>query len=200
MEEDNLYLAFRYAYFDKGQVIWTDWSSLEIFRQFEAKQEELSGIKGTVQDTGNQTSFYSNSMICYTQCAVFDAKPTRADEKQQSRCDLGKRSQETESWYFFYYDNNVLNDSDAVAMGDVIINQSYGTYTAAPYILSKGSAQMQVIRDSMGGADGFIAENKAFTYEIAYDETLHKLDPNKPITVSFTSEHPNAQQYAKFYP
>ena len=199
LEEDNLYLAFRYAAFDKGQVIWNDWSSLEVYRQFEAKQEELTGMKGLLQDTGNQTRFYGNSMICYAQCAVFDVKPTRATPNSNPDATLG-RNPETESYYFFCYDNNVLNDSDAIAMGDVIINRSYGTYTPPPYILSKGSEQMQIIRDSMGGADGFIAENKAFTYAIAYDEPLHKLDPNKPITVSFTSEHPNAQQYAKFYP
>lgn len=199
LEEDNLYLAFRYAAFDKGQVVWTDWSSLEVYRQFEAKDIELHGGSGIIKDTGNQTCFYGNSMICYAQCAVFDAKPTRATKNDNPDATWGKDPVK-ESYYFFYYDNNVLNDSNAVAMGEVIINQSYGTYTAPPYILSKGSAQMQVIRDSMGGADGFIAENKAFTYEIAYDEPLHKLDPDKPITVSFTSEHPNAQQHAKFYP
>ena len=196
LEEDNLYLAFRYAFFFAGQVIWDDWVSLEVYRQYEAKQEDL---QGSIQDTGNQTRYYCNSTICYTQCAVFDSKPTRATRNSSPDATLGK-DPVTESYYFYCYDNNVLNDSNAVAMGEVIINQSYGTYTAPPYILSNGSAQMQVIRDSMGGADGFIAANKAFTYEIAYDEPLRKLDPDKPITVSFASEHPNAQQYAKFYP
>lgn len=195
LEEDGLYLAYRLAAYENNEIEWTDWMSLEITRQF----YEKAGLVDYMKDSGIQTTLPCNANIFLTQFAVFDIKPTRATSNKNPDATLGF-DPETQSHYFFYYSNDDLNKTSAISISEALVNESYGTYTPAPYILSDGHAQMQTISDSMRGADGFIAESKAFTYEIAYDEPLHKLDPSKPIGITFTSEHPNAKDYAKFYP
>ena len=198
LEEDGLYIAYRNAAYKKGQLTWTDWASLEIFRQY-AVNGGVGDADQMIQDTGFETRYYDNTSVYYTQFAVFDVKPNRAIPNSFPGDPTLGHDPETESYYFFYYGNDLLDKINAVDIGDVLVNESYGTYTPPPYVQSMQQNQ-ELLSDSMRGPDGFIAEDKAFIVEVTYNEELEVLDPTQKIEVSFIAEHPNAKNYSKFYP
>lgn len=207
LEEDNLYISFRNAEYQKNpdtgkmELIWTDWSSLEVFRQFAIEQ---SGIQDKlIEDTGSQTRYYDNTSIRYTQFAVFDVKPDREYANDPKYDSWPKHDPVTESYRFFWYSNDLLNDTNPVETSKVLVNESYGTYTPAPYI-QQDNQQTIVISDSMRDPSitdkVVMAENKAIVFEVTYDEELYVLDSLSPIEISFVSDHPNTKDYAKFFP
>lgn len=209
LEEDNLYIAFRNSEYRKNdstgklELVWTDWASLEVFRQFAV---DHSGImnKNFIEDNGGpQTRYYDNTSIYYTQFAVFDVKPDREYSNDPKYDSWPKHDPETESYRFFWYSNDVLNNTNAVETGKVLVNKSYGTYAPAPFIQQSGASTV-IISDSMRDpkiTDKVIcAENKAFVFEVTYNEELHVLDETKPIEISFVSDHPNTKDYANFFP
>lgn len=186
LEEDGLHIAYRAYGMIEGKLAWTQWSSLEINRQFMGLPVD-DGIRW--YDDGNETRFIENTSVCYYQLAVFEDGPDEAANPLISTK--------------VYYSEDLLNNITAVEMGEVIVNQTYGTYTPAPYIQSSNPTHQveQVISDSMsmGGDDtGKMKETSAQIYELTYDEPLHVLDPSKPIGIEFVSDHPNAKDYARF--
>lgn len=204
-EEDNLYLAVRFANYkenpdtEKMELNWADWTSLEVFRQFE---EQLGTQDKLIDDNDIQTKYYINTSIYYIQLAVFDVKPSRCVPNNWPY-PIPSYDPEEQSYYFFYYSNDLLNESNSIKTSNVLINEAYGTYTPAPYI-KQDRQETTVISDSMRDpkiTDKVVcAENKAFVFEITYDEPLHILDNTKPIEISFVSDHPNTKDYAKFFP
>lgn len=202
LEEDGLYIAYRNAAYIGGALFWTDWAALEIFRQWGVDYGGIRDSGQMIQDTGLETRYYDNTSIYYTQFAVFDVKPNRASPNSNPNPSLG-HDPETESYYFYFYGNDVLEKTTPMEIGEVLINESYGTYTPAPYVQSTTptSQSTVIISDGMRGSNSqIIPENKAFVFEITYNESLEIIDPSKPIGISFISEHPNAQKYARFYP
>lgn len=186
-EEDHLYIAFKYsAYMDNNNftyLYWTNWMSLSTFIN---STDGMAFPDGTIEESEYETRINAlNTNIYATQFVVFDADSDGVG---------GIINHPS------YYSDEFVNDLNAVATGELLINQTYGTYTPAPYIVTDGHAKIQTISDSMRGPDGFIAENKAFVFEITYDEPLHVLDTSKDIGVEFTSEHPDTKDHAKFYP
>lgn len=186
-EEDHLYIAFKYsAYTDNNNfadLYWTNWMSLS---KFINSADGMAFPDGTIVESEHETRINGfNTNIYATQFLVFDADSDGVE---------GIINHPS------YYSDEFVIDLNAVATGELLINQTYGTYTPAPYIVTDGHAKIQTISDSMRGSDGFIAENKAFVFEIPYDEPLHVLDTSKPIGIEFTSEHPDTKDHAKFYP
>ena len=193
-EEDNLYLVCRFAYYIGLDFTWTKWMALEQFRQYAELAIDQYGVM--IQDDGSETRFYDNTSIYYTQFAVFDSAP---DVKHHVHSDtLG-----IDKDYYFEYSDELVSQSNAIETGEMFINKSYGTYIAPPYI-KQDSQQTTVISDSMRDPKitnkVVCAENKAITFEVTYDEPLHKLDEDEPIEISFVSDHPNTKDYAKFFP
>ena len=189
-EEDGLYLVFRaYGNLAYGEGVgWQEWASLEMFRQYAVELGGIHNADSLIKDDGNQTVYYENTSICYTQFAVFDVAPDKADRGNYKK---------------MYYTDDAVNELKPVEMSDFLTNESYGTYTPAPYILSSTPTHTveRVISDSMsmGGDDaGKMKESCAQIYEITYDEPLHILDTSKPIGIEFVSDHPNAKKYARF--
>lgn len=186
LEEDGLHIAYRACGMIDGKLAWTQWSSLERNRQFMGL--DVDDDISRWYDDGNETRFIENTLICYFQLAVFEEEPDVTA--------LG-------SGIYYRYSEELVNEIKAVEMGEVIVNQTYGTYTPAPYIISSNPTHQveQVITDSMsmGGADtGKMAEKYAQIYELTYDEPLHIIDTKKPIGIDFISDHPNARDYARF--
>lgn len=196
-EEDGLYLVCRFAIYDGENLHWFNWFSLEKFRQFAILG--LDNPYGDIQDNGKQTKFYDNTSIYYTQFAVFDIEPDVPDKVHSDT--LGIYGD-----YYYRYSDDIVNENKAVEIKAALVNESYGTYTPAPYI-SKSNPNHQVevvisdsMRDNKITEKVVVAEDKAFEFEITYDETLHILDESKPIGISFVSEHSNTSEYAKFFP
>lgn len=206
LEEDNLYLAIRYSDYrenpstGKMELTWTDWFSLEVFRQFAKRGGTLD--PNCVTDNDIQTTYNDNTSVYHTQFAVFDVKPTRASPNSNPNATLGF-DPVTQSYYFFYFSNDALSNTNPVEAGKVLVNESYGTYTPAPYI-QQDNQQATVISDGMRDpkiTDKVVmAEDKAFVIEVTYNEELHVLDSTSPIEISFVSDHPNTKDYAKFFP
>ena len=191
IEEDHLYIAYRDARYANGsfsdELEWTRWTALGTFIDF-----MTGGIYDQdfyIQDNGTETRFYDNTSVYATQFAVFDVEPD------------GIKFGETIVKYF--YSDDFVNTLTAVETGELLINQTYGTYTPPPYIQQSGQSTV-VISDSMRDPTitdkVMMAESKAIVFEIQYDEPLHKLDPEKPIGITFSSAHPNTKDYARFFP
>lgn len=203
LEEDGLYLAYRNASYrnidGKMELAWTDWASLEVFRQFATIG--VDNVDQMIQDTGTETRYYDNTSVYYTQFAVFDVKPDRASPNSNPNPTLG-HDPETESYYFFFFSNDKLEKTSPLDIGDVIINEAYGTYTPPPYVQDTNHNETITISDSMRDPvnSQFMAESNAFILEVTYDEELEIIDPNEKIGISFVSEHPDAHKYAKFFP
>ena len=197
LEEDGLYLVCRFALYDGEGLHWFSWIALEPFRQFAILG--LDNPYGDIQDNGTETKFYDNTSIYYTQFAVFENAPD-VPTKVHSES-LGIYDE-----YYYTYSDDIVNENKAVDIKEALVNESYGTYTPAPYIAkSSPNHQIEVVisdgmRDNKITDKVVVAEDKAFEFEITYDEPLHILDESKPIGISFVSEHSNTSEYAKFFP
>lgn len=197
LEEDGLYLVCRFAYHYDNQFAWSKWLALESFREY--AELGVDNYADVIQDTGTETRFYENTSIYYTQFAVFDAKPDVPHHVFSETLGLDK-------YFYFEYSDDLLNHSNALEIGDMLVNLSYGTYTPPPYVMSSNPTHQeeQVISDSMRDSKitekVVMSEKKAFVIEATFDEPLHVLDETKPIGISFVSEHPNTKDYALFYP
>ncbi len=194
-EEDGLYLVVRFAYYFNREIAWTKWMSINAFREY--AEIAIDNVDGNIQDTGNETWFTDNTSVYYTQFAVFDTAPDFPTNIHSDSLGIDKT-------IYMQYKDNTLNESKAIAVGKVQVNESFGTYTPAPYVsrTTPNHGEELYINDGMGSKETptTVAESKAFVMEITYTEPLHVLDESKPIGISFVSEHPNAQQHAKFYP
>lgn len=200
-EEDGLYIAYRNAAYIDGKLIWYDWASLEVFRQFAIDHDGVLNASQVIQDNGVETRYYNNTSVYYTQYAVFDVKPDRASPNSNSDPNLG-HDPATESYCFFYYGNDLLEKITPVAIGDVIINEAYGTYTPPPYVQDTNYKGAIPISDSMRDPVkiNMMAESNAFVLEVTYDEELELLNPNEEIGITYVTEHPNALTYSKLLP
>lgn len=196
LEEDGLYIALRFSSYVSGELQWTKWMALEPYRQLAIDLNGVHEADSFIQDFGNETRFYDNTSVYATQFAVFEFAP---DVPQNIHSD----SQGIDKTIYMQYTDKLVSENKALEMGELQVNQSYGTYTPAPYILSSKPTHTveQVINDgmSMSGVDaGKMKETSAQIYEITYDEPLHVLDDKKPIGIDFVSDHPNAREYARF--
>ncbi len=210
-EEDGLYLAKRESYYtpdENGimQIKWTNWNVIEYWRRVLVEYNGGADFDEFLQDTGTQTRYYDNSSVYGIQIAIFDVKPDRATPDDYTGNDptLGK-DPEKDPYFFYYYSNALMNEINAVAISDVKTNESYGTYTPAPYVNFEAFPDFNVsltISDAMrdNKNNSKMNPNSAFVLKVKYDQPLHILDKTQPIGISFTSIHPNAQEYAFFVP
>lgn len=191
LEEDGLHIAYRAAdYRSDTGITWTPWNSVERSRQFMGLDVN-EDIRWS--DDGHETRFIEPPTVYFIQFAVFEDEP---DVKAPPAWG---------SEVYYRYSEEKLNTINALETSEVQVNQTYGTYTPAPYIQSSTPTHQveQVISDSMRDPKSdkvIMAENKAIIYELTYDEPLHILDTSKPIGIDFISDHPNAREYARFYP
>lgn len=199
LEEDGLYLCYRYAAHINGKLVWSDWYAFAPMMEY---LNIVADTNGYLEDNGVETRFYENTSVYYMQFAVYDEEPDGLTPPIVS----GTYPEYNGKTFKYKYTEDKLNEINSVAMGDINVNKAYGTYTAPPYIINSTPTHQveQVISDGMRDETikdkVIMAESKAFVIEITYDEPLHKIDENKPITVSFISDHPDAADYARFYP
>ncbi len=210
-EEDGLYLAKRESYYapdENGimQIKWTNWNVIEYWRRVLVEYNGGADFDEFLKDTGTQTRYYDNSSVYGIQIAIFDVKPDRATPDDYTGNDptLGK-DPEKDPYFFYYYSNALMNEINAVAISDVKTNESYGTYTPAPYVDFEASPDFNAkltISDAMrdNKNNSKMNPNSAFVLKVKYDQPLHILDKTQPIGISFTSIHPNTQEYAFFVP
>ena len=196
LEEDGLYIVLRFSSYIQGELQWTKWMALEPYRQFAIDMYGVHAGDSFIQDLVNETRFYDNTSVYATQFAVFEFAPDVPNN-------IHSETEGIDKTIYMEYSDNLVDENKALEMGELQVNKSYGTYTPAPYIQSSKPTHHveQIISDSMSmsGADaGKMKESSAQIYEITYDEPLHILDPNKPIGIEFTSDHPNAKDYARF--
>lgn len=197
LEEDGLHIVYREGGYKDGKPFWTEWRSLAQTMLYMSIGLGNPGgdLPGFLEDTGTESVYYQNTANHYTEFAVLDVAPDLESPEITAPGDYYGKT------IAYKYSEKLLNESQPVASGKLIENESYGTYTPPPYVQSStpNFSEEQIISDGMG-RDGIIYESIAPIIEITFNEPLHKLDPSKPITVSFESAHPNAKQYAKFYP
>ena len=197
LEEDGLHIVYRESGYKDGAPYWTEWRSLAQTMLYMSIGVGNPGgdLLGFLEDTGTESVYYQNTANHYTEFAVFDATPdVESPEITYPGDYYGKK-------IAYKYSEELLNVSQPVVSGKLIENKTYGTYTPPPYVQSSDPnfKEEQTIYDNMG-RDGVMYQNRAPIIEVTFDEPLHKLDPNKPIEVYFSSAHPNAKKYAKFYP
>lgn len=193
MEEDNLYLAIRFADLDvNNNLKWTVWIAVGAFYKHYGYADLF--------DDGHQTQYITNTSILYTQLAVIDVKPDLNYNPDFSD------SQPTPGVPNYCYDYDNQPGDHISALSGIFENEAYGTYVPAPYVRSANISYQseQTIDDGMRDmsiTDRVVMDEKhAQVYEITYEEPLHVLDESKPIGIFFTSKHKNAQEYAKLLP
>ncbi len=194
LEEDGLYLVYRFATYSNGQIKWYNWVAIAPTYDY---MSIVASIDGYMDDNGTETVLYENTAVYYMQFAVYDAVPDVESTPIQS----DKFPEYNGKTFPISYTDEHLDKSQPVEISEAKVNETYGTYTPAPYVQSTtpNNREEQTIYDNMG-RDGVMSQGYAKIIEVTYDEPLHKIDENKPITVFFESAHPNAKQYAKFYP
>ncbi len=197
LEEDGLHIVYREGGYKDGKPFWTEWRSLAQTMLYMSIGLGNPGgdLPGFLEDTGTESVYYQNTANHYTEFAVFDAAPDLESPEITAPGDYYGKT------IAYKYSEKLLNESQPVASGKLIENEAYGTYTPPPYVQSStpNFSKEQTIYDDMG-RDGVMYERRAQVIEVTFNEPLHKLDANKPITVTFESAHPNAKKYAKFYP
>ncbi len=197
-EEDGLYLAYRAAnYTQQNGLNWQEWIALKPFSDYGALA--IDAFDYFFRDEGTEMRIYENTSVYYLQFAVFDAEPDVPTHVESESHGISKD-------FYYTYSDDKLNESNAVYMGEMLLNKSYGTYTPPPYVQSSTpSHQADVdisdnMRDRSITNKVIMAEDKAFVIEITYNEPLHLLNDKEPIGIYYKSEHPNTADYAKFYP
>lgn len=200
LEEDGLYLSYRYAAYDRNKkLVWYSWNALSPMMEY---MSIVASIDGYLEDNGAETIFYENTSVYYMQFAVFDANPDVPTVPIHSDV-----FPEYNGMIFHYqFTDELLNKSNPVEITEAKVNETYGTYTPPPYIQSSTPNHQEEytindgMRDSKIKDKVLMSENSAILFEITYTEPLHILDESKPISVYFTSPHPNAQEYCRFFP
>ncbi len=194
-EEDGLRLIYRQAHYasenevegiEAGQLIWSYWNDMYAVIK-EGAMETL------FEDSGNQTKAYHNTYVLYTQYAVVkDIEPDM-------------------NWYevqrikSLYNPENIDIGEYAVYATEVLENKAYMSYVAAPYVVksSLDLTRTQMIYDWMAAPNSSIMADKyAFEIVVTYDEPLHAIDPEKPMSVRYTTKYElsNLSKYAMFVP
>ncbi|MCM1194961.1 MAG: hypothetical protein NC332_03405 [Firmicutes bacterium] len=185
--EDGLHIVYRhYAYNDDtNEMYWTAWCDIGNM------YKDTLGM--TEEDEGNQTYAPIAYNCMYTQFAVVDIEPDinyNPDDKILT----------TSHTNFYYSKDNADFGEQTVYISPLYTNKAFGTYTAAPYVVSTTPRHTGVvtINDSMGDGTGSVADSKAFEISVTYDENLHVLDSSKPIGIEFVSSFANIDRYAGF--
>lgn len=201
-EEDNLRIAYRSAQYKNGELKWTGWFDVVNYAKYLA--EATGGEFEFIADNGVETKVWGNTSYAYSQFAVFaDLQPTLKYDPN------GEGTMPAPVDYGFCYDGaavdnegNLEVDEHVSVMSNLLVNQSYGTYTPAPYITkaSPATTASVIINDGMANKDGVMADNKVPTFTVTYDEELYILDETKPIGISYVSSHESARNYSRFLP
>ena len=184
---ENLRMVMRQYFMEDGEKKWTKWQDLAnsvIFKDYMPGVEDylngktLSTIAGNVQKV---------------QYAVVGG--LEPDEN------LDAYGHKLEGIYYSDAEAVVAN---AIYLSEEIENPVYGTYTPAPYVLSTRSTPIGGTDVSISsgmsepGNSAMMADNKAITVKLVYDEPLHVLDPSKDVKVNVTARVPSALDYSGF--
>lgn len=189
LEKENLRFVMRYYAFNNGVGKWTLWTDLANYSDFGA-----SGIFDEQAGTINRVSLASN--VHYTQYAVISG----VDPDTPVTALNGQVIYDVNC---FYSDSeNVEKHATFISMS--MENQSYGTYTPAPYVISDRSTPSFcadfTISDSMSESSNsnIMSDAKAIKFSIVYTEPLYILDESQPISITFSADHENTRQFAGF--
>lgn len=197
LEEDNLHLAFRLAQYVDEQVVWSNWLELSAYNEI----VDLVAQPGldSITDSGTETCLVGNTLYIYSQFCVLETEPDVANHIHSDTQGIDKE-------IYVVYSPQSMPEEHTMDISEVYTNESYGTYTPAPYIVActPSFQESQIISDGMRDksiTDKVIMDKKyAFDINITYDEDLHVIDPSKPIGIDFTCQYRNAHEYAKFVP
>ena len=193
LAQDGLRLITRHYYMKDGKKEWSEWQDL-------VNSSQYDGLGFT--DADGETQIFINNNIQYNQYAVVkDIEPDK---------DVVMRNPATGeilfAWEKVYYSDIEAVEDHAIFVSDLFENSIYGTYTAAPYLISEKSQPYFGsdcnISDSMRESpdSNIMADSKAINVKLVYDEPLHILDKTKDIEVAFTPRHESARQFAGFVP
>ncbi len=197
-DEDGLRLVYRQAHYvneeeaenlegyEKGDLIWSYWNDVYNVMNYEDQP-------GLFEDSGTETKIFHNTYVLYTQYAV--VKDIEPDMK----------------WYDYFHKPSMYNPENidigeyAVYSTEILENKAFMSYVAAPYVVksSLDLTRTQMIYDWMvQPGTSIMADKYAFKIDVTYDEPLGPIDPEKPISVHFTSKfgQNNIEKYAMFVP
>ncbi len=184
LETENLRIAFRVFYMEKGTQKWSLWQDM-------ANSAPYDG-SGILNSSGN-TALYINSNVQYAQFVILTDVEPDVDVP-------------IIDWKGIYYSEGLIKDDNILFMSQEFENSTYGTYTPAPYVVTELTHPFLgsdiCINDGMSepGNSNMMADKNAILIKIVYNEPLHLLDENKPITVSYSVTHENAKKYSGFVP
>ena len=193
LTQDGLRLIMRHYAMIDGKKQWSEWQDIVNSTQYDG----LGFI-----NTDGETQAYVNNNVLYMQYAVVKALDPDKDV-------VAKNPYTGEvlfTWEKIYYSDAEAVEEHTVFVSDLFENAVYGTYTAAPYIDSTKSSprfwQDYNLSDSMreSADSNIMADSKAISIKLVYDEPLHILDETKDIGVAFTPKHESARKYADFVP
>ena len=187
LEQQNLRLISRSYFLEDGEEKWSAWIDLASYSRFEG-----SGIQYV--DNKTVTTFVSNQIS--SQYAVVsnispDGDYVIGNDLLCDKC--------------FYTDANLVEEN-AEFISIEFKNESYGTYTPAPYLMPEKTKPYAggdvVITDNMSepGNSNIMADSKALSLTLVYDEPLHILDETQPIKANFSADHENTKNFASFVP
>lgn len=186
LEEDNLHIIYRYQYRDTdngGELTWYKWASVS------NSYKAILGEGGDENPYQSMVPAFYNGL--YSQFAVTDLEP---DSNPMD-----------ESMTKYYYTDEELLAEHIIDITGLYENKTYGTYLSAPHVAStnpKYSETLQIKDSMIKPGTSMMDEKYAFTLSVTYNEPLHRLNPEEPIGVTYTTKFPasNISKYAKFVP
>lgn len=203
-EEDNLYLAVRYAKIDAEtqKVVWTVWQALVPLVQ--------NGVFPALDDDGTQVTMPGNASNLYVQYAVFDEAPDIDYNPDDYHPDKPAWAPDgyVHLKFNFAYDYKDEPGDKMTAATEIIQNECYGTYVPAPIVNGEKTTPSIMVENILNdntldrnSDKPLMAEKHAINYNIVYMEKLHILDENKEVGISVTTQHrTNTMEYARLVP
>lgn len=185
---ENLRLVQRLYYMDPetSEKKWRPWQDMANTAAYVEQGHTGLGIK----DYADKTFSYISQNVQFYQFAVVQGVEPDVD------LDYGLTT-----FNGIEYSDGVVEEN-AIYISDEIENPVYGTYTPPPYIVAQRSKPIigtdVTISNSMSepGDSNMMADSKAITVKLVYDEPLHKLDESKDIEVKVTANKDSALQYS----
>jgi hypothetical protein len=162
LKQEGLYLAYRFINADSASTLdWTSWYSVE-----DMPVGSLEEIEYTYKDANN---------VQHTEKYVVTITPT-AMYVQFAFVNYSTNGEMS-------YEN--LEEENIVAVSEAVANPRYGTYRAAPFLVSKTP-----------DVDVQLDVTKTYEITLTYDVDLKIVDEESPVGVKIVTKHSDIEEYA----
>ncbi len=196
--DDGLHMLQRFYYRPTGQeeYIWSAW--------FDIGTLQKNLYEMTVEDENGETRMEAFYQALYIQYAVVDVDADlNYNPDGDSSVALDFNFYYSKDFNFQTENGNGEYTNHMIFLSEIYTNKTFGTYTAPPYVSKTNPNHTGVVTINDGMAKpgtSIMADEKAFTFRVTYNEPMHILDESKPIGIDYVCAFENAREFAGFVP